>query len=59
MITRDEITAADVTGWDSFKQIETIMAIEEHFKIKINTREVDGLMNVGDSADVVANKTAK
>jgi acyl carrier protein len=54
-----DTTAADVSGWDSFKQIEIIMAIEEHFKVKLSTREVDGLNNVGDLADVVANKTEK
>jgi acyl carrier protein len=54
-----DTTAADVVGWDSFKQIEIIMAIEEYFKVKMNIREVDSLKNVGDLANVVANKKAK
>jgi acyl carrier protein len=51
-----DTTAADLAGWDSFKQIEIVMAIEEYFKVKLNTREVDGLKNVGDLAKIVANK---
>jgi acyl carrier protein len=52
------LTAKDVKGWDSFKQIEIIVATEERFGIKMNTRELDSLQNVGDLARVVAAKTA-
>ncbi len=59
---RDDITLApatsakDVKGWDSFKQIEIIMATEERFAIQMNTREIDSLRNVGDLVRVVAGK---
>jgi acyl carrier protein len=52
------LTAQDVTGWDSFKQIEIVIATEQHFGIKLHTRELDQLNNVGDLAAVVARKTA-
>lgn len=52
-----ELSARDVAGWDSFKQIEIMVSIEERFKIKLNTREIDGLKNVGDLASIVAQKT--
>ena len=52
-----ELSARDVAGWDSFKQIEIMVSIEERFKIKLNTREIDGLKNVGDLANIVAQKT--
>jgi acyl carrier protein len=42
------LTAKDVKGWDSFKQIEIIMASEEKWGIKFNTRELDALRSVGD-----------
>lgn len=48
MIVSPETTDGDVPGWDSFKHIEIIIAIEEKFKIKLSTREVDGLSSVGD-----------
>lgn len=49
-------TAADVEGWDSFKQIEIIMALEERFNIKFKTREIDSLKCVGDLVGIVAQK---
>ena len=52
-----ELSAKDVPGWDSFKQIEIMVSIEERFGIKLNTREIDALKNVGDLADVIARKT--
>ena len=50
------LSAKDVAGWDSFKQIEIVMATEERFGIKLSTRELDRLQNVGDLAAVVAAK---
>ncbi len=51
-----ELTAKDVPGWDSFKQIEIIIAVEEKYGIKFHTRELDSLSNVGDLARTVASK---
>ncbi len=51
------LTAKDVPGWDSFKQIEIMVSVEERFNIKLNTREIDNLKNVGDLADIIAKKT--
>jgi acyl carrier protein len=53
-----ELTAKQVQGWDSFKQIEIIMASEEKWGIKFNTRELDSLRCVGDLAKMVVLKTA-
>lgn len=50
------LSAKDVEGWDSFKQIEIIIATEERFGIKMTTRELDSLRNVGDLVRVVAGK---
>jgi acyl carrier protein len=51
------LTAKDVAGWDSFKQIEIMVSVEERFNIRLNTREIDGLKCVGDLAEVIARKT--
>ena len=51
------LSAKDVPGWDSFKQIEIMVSVEERFGIKLNTREIDSLKNVGDLAEVIAKKT--
>ena len=55
---RPELSAKDVPGWDSFKQIDIILAVEEKYGIKLNTRELDSLHNVGDLVRVIADKTA-
>lgn len=54
---RPELTAKDVAGWDSFKQIDIILAIEEKYGMKFNTRELDSLHNVGDLVRVIAAKS--
>ena len=57
MALRPEMTAKDVPGWDSFKQIEIIIALEEKYRIKFHTRELDNLHNVGDLVRTVLSKT--
>ena len=57
MTLRPELSARDVQGWDSFKQIEIIVALEERYNIKFHTKELDSLQNVGDLARVLASKT--
>jgi acyl carrier protein len=51
-----ELSADAVEDWDSFKQIELLMAVEDQFSIKISTREMDGLKNVGDLVRVIIAK---
>jgi acyl carrier protein len=53
---RPELTAKDVPGWDSFKQIEIIVALEERYNIKFHTRELDNLRSVGDLVTVLSAK---
>lgn len=61
---RDDLTlhallsADDVEDWDSFKQIEIIVAVEEKFHVKMYTQELDQLRNVGDLVRVIASKLA-
>ena len=53
------LTAKQVQGWDSFKQIEIVMASEEKWRIKFNTRELDSLLSVGDLAKMIVAKTSR
>jgi acyl carrier protein len=55
---RPELTARQVPGWDSFKQIEIILACEERWSIKFSTRELDSLLSVGDLMRVIERKTS-
>ena len=53
------LSAKEVPGWDSLKQIEIIVATEERFGIKLNTRELDRLQSVEDLVKVVSGKVVK
>ncbi len=54
---RDEMTAKDVDGWDSLTNIDLVVAVEKHFKIKLTTKDVAGLKNVGELVKLVEQKT--
>jgi acyl carrier protein len=58
IILEPTLTAQDVAGWDSFKQVEIIMACEERFGIKFTTRELDALTALGDLVALIAVKAA-
>ena len=57
LVLTPSLTAQDVPDWDSFKQIEIIIAVEERFGIKFRTREMDALNNVGDLVHLIASKS--
>jgi acyl carrier protein len=50
---KPELTAQDVEGWDSFKQVEILIAVQERFGLKLHSREIDGLKNVGDLVEAI------
>jgi acyl carrier protein len=52
----DEMTAADVKDWDSLTHINLIVAVEKEFAIRLTTREVRGLNNVGEFVQLISNK---
>jgi acyl carrier protein len=53
---RPDLTASDVTGWDSFKQIELVIAIQEKFHIKFTARDIDSLHRVSDLVRIILAK---
>jgi acyl carrier protein len=57
LVLQPSFTAKDVEGWDSFKHIEIIMAVEERFGVKMSTRELDSLKSVGDLIGLIKAKT--
>lgn len=50
------MTAADVVGWDSLKQVEILMQIEESLGIKLSSRDIDSLHDVADLARIVRSR---
>ena len=57
IVLSPRLSAREVPDWDSFKQIEIIIAVESHFGIKFQTREMDALANVGDLVRLITDKT--
>ena len=56
MTLNADLSAKDVEGWDSFRQIEIILAVEQRFDIHMTTRELDSLRSVGDLVRVIEAK---
>jgi acyl carrier protein len=50
------ITARDIDGWDSLKQIMILVSVEQRFNVKFSTREMDNLHCVGDLVTLIAAK---
>lgn len=48
LVLRPDLTAEEVEGWNSFKMIEIIIAVESQFGLKVKSKELDELENVGD-----------
>ena len=56
IVLTDETTAADVEGWDSVEHFNLISEIESTFKMRFSMREVSGMKNVGELAEIVAER---
>lgn len=53
-----EMTAADVSGWDSLSHINLIVAVENEFKITFTNKEVMSFGCIGDLLRCLEQKTA-
>lgn len=52
----DSTTADDIEAWDSLEHITLISAVEKAFKMRFTMREVSGMKNVGEMADILLEK---
>ena len=50
------LSAEQVPGWDSVRMVTIILGVEQRFGVKLRSREVDQLKNVGDLARLVQAK---
>lgn len=48
LIISNETTADDIEDWDSLAQMNLVVAIEKHFKIRFKVEEIASLHNVGE-----------
>lgn len=49
----ENTTAADIEDWDSLAHITLIAEVEDAFDIKFSMKEVLGMQNVGEMADII------
>ena len=63
LVLTDDMTAADVDGWDSIMHINLIVSLEKRFGIKFAMAEISRLkeddQNVGTLLELVAKKLEK
>jgi acyl carrier protein len=52
----DELTAADVEGWDSLIHITLMDAVEEEFDIRFDMKTVVKMKNVGELVSAIEEK---
>lgn len=55
----EEMTAADIEEWDSVEHFNLISEIERVFGMRFTMREVSGMANVGELAEIVADRATK
>ena len=59
IVITDQTTANDIEEWDSLEHINLIDAVEQEFHMQFQMKEVSGMKNVGEMADIVANTLRK
>lgn len=48
-----ETTSSDIEQWDSLTHITLISEVEETFSVKFSMKDVLGMKNVGEMADII------
>ena len=59
LILVPSMTARDIVGWDSHKQIEIILACEDAFGVRLKPREINALESIGEMANHLAQVARK
>ena len=54
LVATPDLSAHDVEGWDSFKQIEIILAAQDRWHIKLRSQDLDTLQTLGDLATIIS-----
>jgi len=56
LVASSSMTAKDVPGWDSLRNIRLMLTIEKAYKVRFSASEIGKLQNVEDLARLVQTK---
>ncbi len=56
IILTETTTAGDLEGWDSLTHIQLVLAIEKHFNIRFDTKEILLWKDIGEMLNAVSSK---
>ncbi len=59
IVLTETTSAKDIEDWDSLEHINLIAAVEKAFKMRFTMKEVSGMKNVGEMADIVCERAKK
>ena len=51
-----EMKTGDIQDWDSYKNVEILIACEAHWNIRFSSREIDAIRTVGQLMGCIASK---
>jgi acyl carrier protein len=56
LVATPELNAAAVEGWDSMGNVRLILAIEQHFGLRVGAGEIGEIQNVGELVEMISRK---
>lgn len=59
IVVDDITTSKDIEDWDSLEHINLVGAVEQEFKMRFKMKEVSSMKNVGEMADIVAERAKR
>ena len=56
IVINDRTTSNDIEEWDSIEHINLIGAVEDEFSMRFKMKEVSGMKNVGEMAEIICER---
>lgn len=54
LVLRPEMYSADIASWDSFRNFELMLAIEDRFNVEFIVEDLAAMKNIGDIVAMLA-----